>query len=198
MMGRYLEICTEVEREFVRARRLHGERIHCRPGCSDCCSQLFQITEIEAAFVSRGVRKLDVAARERMTSRALVYLEERRKLVAASGEPEAWGSLPPPGTRLACPALEDGVCGIYQHRPLICRKFGIPLYNPDKPERVFACELNFRDGEAIEDGKLIQIQTGIHQRWKQVQADYNAAGGRRDQEPISVARAIVEDFSALV
>lgn len=197
MMGRYLEICSEVEREFLRARRLHGERIHCRRGCSDCCSQLFQITEIEAAFVSRGVRKLDLAVRERMTARALVYLEERRKLVADNGEPEAWGSLPAPGTRLACPALEDGVCGIYEHRPLICRKFGIPLYNPDKPGRVFACELNFRDGEAIEDGKLIQIQTGIHERWKQVQADYNAAGGRRDHEPISVARAIVEDFSEL-
>jgi Fe-S-cluster containining protein len=198
MMGRYLEVCTEVEREFLRARRLHGDRIHCRPGCSDCCSQLFQITEIEAAFVSRGARKLDPTARQRLVARALVHLDERRQLVAANGEPEAWGSLPAPGTRLACPALEEGgVCGIYEHRPLICRKFGIPLYNPDKPERVFACELNFRDGEAIEDGKLIQIQTGIHQHWKQVQADYNAAGGRRDPEPITVARAIVEDFSDL-
>lgn len=123
-------------------------------------------------------------------------MKERKTLLAgATGEPEAWGSLPPPGHRLACPALRNGVCTIYEYRPLICRKFGIPLYNPDKPGRVYACELNFRDGEGIEDNKLIQIQSGIHDDWKRVQAAYNDAGGRRDPSPITVARAIVEDFS---
>jgi hypothetical protein len=114
--------------------------------------------------------------------------------VSANGEPEAWGSLPPRGTRLACPALEDGVCQIYEYRPLICRKFGIPLYNPDRPGRVYACELNFGDGEEIVDGKLVQIQTGIHQEWKLLQSDYNDAGLPRDVEPLTVARALLEDF----
>jgi Fe-S-cluster containining protein len=98
---------------------------------------------------------------------------------------------------LPCPALEDGVCTIYEQRPLICRKFGIPLYNPDKPGQVFACELNFKDGDEIADGQLVQIQTGIHQRWKALQADYNRAGAYRDPDPITVARAILEDFSGL-
>ena len=197
VIDRYLEICSEVEREFSRNRRLHGDRIHCRPGCTDCCHQLFQITEIEAACISRGVKKLDRAVREGLLRRAGPYMEARRKLVAANGEPEAWGSLPPVGTRLACPALEDGVCQIYEFRPLICRKFGIPLYNPDKPGRIFACELNFKDGEEIADSELVQIQTGIHGRWRKVQADYNEAGGVRDLEPLTVARAILEDFSDL-
>jgi len=197
MIGRYQEICKQFEREFERNRRLHGERIHCRAGCSDCCHQLFQITEIEAAYVSRGVLTMDPAIRGRLQERARTYMEARRSLVTAQGEPEAWGSLPPVGTRLACPALEDGVCTIYEHRPLICRKFGIPLYNPDKPGRVFACELNFANGEEIQDPDLIQIQTAIHQDWKQVQAGYNRAGGRRDRAPITVARALLEDFSGL-
>lgn len=198
MIGRYLEICTEVEEEFARGRRRYGQRIRCGPGCSDCCHQLFQITEVEAAHVSAGVRALDPAARERLDERARTYVEERKRLVSRTGEPEAWGSLPPRGTRLPCPALEDGICQIYDFRPLICRKFGIPLYNPDKPGRVFACELNFRDGDEIDDPQLVQIQTGIHERWKQVQADYNAEGRFRDPEPITVARAILEDFSTLM
>ncbi|MCS7026508.1 MAG: YkgJ family cysteine cluster protein [Bryobacteraceae bacterium] len=184
-----------VEEEFERNRRLHGERIHCRAGCSDCCHQLFQITEIEAAWISQGVKSLPEEKRSQLQARASSYLQERAKLVAVNGEPEAWGALPPPGTRLACPALEEGKCAIYEYRPLICRKFGIPLYNPDKPGRVFACELNFRPGEAIEDGQLVQIQTAIHQQWKQVQADYNEAGLRRDERPITVARALLEDFA---
>lgn len=191
---RYREVRAEFAREFERNRALHGARIHCGPGCSDCCHQLFQITEIEAAEVSRGVALLDEQTAARLRTRAAAYIEARRALVSATGEPEAWGSLPPTGARLACPALENGICAIYEHRPLMCRKFGIPLWNPDRPGRVYACELNFRAGDEIVDPDLIQIQTAIHDKWKQTQAAYNQAGGFRDSEPITVARAMVEQF----
>ena len=195
MIDAFERICLQIDEEFDRNRRLHAARIQCRPGCTDCCQQLFQITEVEAAYISRGMKTLDAALQEELKARARPYLEERQKLVARTGEPEAWGSLPAPGTRLPCPALRGGVCAIYDFRPLICRKFGMPLYNPDKPGRVFACELNFRDGEEIHDPHLIQIQTGIHQRWKAVEQDYNDATRPRDAEPLTVARAILEDFS---
>ncbi len=194
LIGQYVEICTRMEEEFARNRRLHGEKIHCRAGCADCCSQLFQITEIEASPIWRAMQAMDAAERGQLQAKAREYLVERRKMVSARGEPEAWGSLPPPGTRLPCPALVDGCCRIYEARPLICRKFGIPLWNPDRPGRVYACELNFQEGEEIVDGDLIQIQTAIHQDWKQVQADYNRGGGRREEESISVARAMGEEL----
>ncbi len=195
VIDQYSKTCTAVDEEFARNRRLHGSRIQCRPGCSDCCHQLFQITEIEAGCISAGLRQMPEGARKKLIDRAIPYLEARQKIVAIKGEQEAWGNLPPPGSRLACPALIDGECQIYDYRPLICRKFGIPLYNPDKPGRVFACQLNFRDGEEIEDDRLISIQTGIHTRWRHVQSSYNDAGGYRDPNPITVARAIIEDFS---
>ncbi len=188
----YTDIKAAWEEEFNRNRDIHGSRINCRAGCSDCCHQLFQITEVEAAEVHRGVLAMQPDRRLRLRQKSHRYLEQRHRMVAATGEPEAWGSLPPPGSRLACPALEDGVCGIYEHRPLICRKFGIPLWNPDRPGRVHACELNFRAGDEIEDGELVQIHTDLHHAWKAVQAAYNAAGGHRDSQPFTVARAIVE------
>lgn len=197
MMDRYVQISSAVDAEFARNRGIYGNKLQCRAGCSDCCSQLFQITEIEAARVSEGVKSLPSALRERLKGKAVPYLETRRKMITAEGEPESWGSLPPVGSRLPCPALEDGVCSIYEFRPLICRKFGIPLYNPDKPGQVFACELNFKAGDSIEDDELVEIQTEIHHAWKQVQTDYNDAGGYRDAEVITVARAILEDFSGL-
>lgn len=198
MIGRYNRICTSVETEFQRNRDIYGKQIHCGPGCSDCCSQLFQITEIEAAWISHGVGQLAAEQRQRLQAKAGPYLEARNRMVTAQGEQEAWGSLPPRGTRLACPALEDGICTIYDYRPLICRKFGIPLYNPDRPGQVFACELNFKNGDAIDDGRLVQIQTAIHQEWNEVQGEYNRRGFRRDPKPITVARAIIEDFSGFI
>ncbi len=186
---RYRQICGEVAEEFDRNRALHGARIQCRAGCSDCCHQIFQITEIEAEWIQEGVRRMEPERRETLVTRARAYLLERARLSPGG---ERWGRLPPEGTRLACPALEDGACQIYEYRPLICRRFGMPIFNPDRPDRLMACEKNFRAGEAIEDGALVQIQTGIHNRWKQVQRDYNDAGGFRDEEPISVGRALVE------
>jgi Fe-S-cluster containining protein len=195
MIGRYEQICTNYAEEFERNRRLHGEAIHCRAGCSDCCHQLFQITEIEAAIVSRGAAQLPDHLRAEAARRAASYLTSREKITATAGEPEAWGSLPPPGARLPCPALQDGTCLIYDYRPLICRKFGMPLWNPDRPGRVYACELNFQPGQEILDPQLIRIQSALHQDWKALQACYNQRGGKRDNRPITVARALIEDFS---
>src|SRR5713101_4745818 len=104
----YSKMAAEWEAEFARNQRQYRERIHCRKGCSDCCSQMFQITEVEAAYVSRAVKDLPPEPRERMRQRAREYLPAREKLLAEKAVPDAWGSLPPPGLRLPCPALEEG------------------------------------------------------------------------------------------
>ena len=189
-------LASDWEAEFARNKQLHGARIQCRRGCTDCCHHLFQITELEAAFISTAVKNLPAEKRQSLESRARKYTEERVKLLFDRQVPDAWGSLPPPGLRLACPALEDGACQIYEYRPLICRKYGMPLYNPQKPDRVFACELNFKPGEEIVDSQLVQIHTGLYDQAVKVQAEYNRQGGRRDSKPINVARAILEGFEA--
>lgn len=190
----YLGIAREWQAEFQRNRNRYGERIRCRRGCSDCCSQLFPITEVEGAYISKGVKALPEGERQALRARARVYMRERASLLASRDVPDAWGALPPAGLRLPCPALVDGVCSIYEHRPLICRRYGIPLYNPQKPGQIFACELNFQPGEEITDPGLVQIHTGLYDRWRSLQAGFNERGGRRDPEPVTVARAILEDF----
>lgn len=190
----YLQICDDVAREFGRNLKRYGDRLRCGKGCTDCCHHIFQITEIEAAYVSLGVKTLPEALRKRLVERARLHLPKRQKLMSAHGRIEAWGTLPEPDMRLACPALENGVCVIYDHRPLVCRKFGIPIYNPDNPDRIYACELNFKPGEEIVDDDLIPIQTDIYGRWIGIQRAYRRAGGRLEKRPISVARAILEDF----
>src|SRR5947208_710780 len=77
----YLKIAAEWEAEFARNQRRYGEKIHCRKGCSDCCSQMFQITELEAAYISRAVKELLPEARLRMEQRAREYLPQREALL---------------------------------------------------------------------------------------------------------------------
>ncbi|PYV04252.1 MAG: hypothetical protein DMG26_07965 [Acidobacteria bacterium] len=73
----YLRIAADWEAEFARNQRQYGEKIHCRKGCSDCCGQMFQITELEAAHISRAVKELSPEARVRMEQRAREYLPSR-------------------------------------------------------------------------------------------------------------------------
>jgi len=189
-----LRVASAWEAEFDRNKQLHGAKIQCRRGCTDCCHHLFRITELEAALISTAVKNLPPERRIPLQERARQYALDREKLLSDQQVTDAWGNLPPPGLRLACPALKDGACQIYEHRPLICRKYGMPLYNPVKPDRVFACELNFQPGEEIDDPQLVQIHTGLYHQAVDVQAEYNQQGGRRDPKPINVARAILEDF----
>jgi Fe-S-cluster containining protein len=142
---------------------------------------LFRITELDAESIEEGIRKLKPEIRDALRDRAGKYLEAEK-------------TLPQSGRRrLPCPALVDNICTIYDFRPVLCHKFGMPLFNPDRPERILACELNFRDGEEIHDPDLIQIQTGIHKAWKQLQADHASSRGSGASQTWNVAAAILRD-----
>jgi Fe-S-cluster containining protein len=135
---------------------------------------VFAISRLEASEVARGVAALPDGLRRQVEARATEYLE--RRLLR--------------GETIACPALHEERCSIYEHRPLMCHKFGMPLFNPDKPDRIFACELNFAEGEEIHDPDLIQIQTGIHEAWTQLKTDVEAMHGSTG-ERLTVAHAIL-------
>lgn len=190
----YFSVSAAWNAEFERARKLHGAKIHCGKGCCECCSQMFRITEIEAAYISAGVKQLPEGRRVELRAKAREYQARREELLACNQLSDEWDTPHHPGLRLPCPALENGACSIYEHRPMICRKYGIPLFNPRKPERIFACELNFKPGEEVADPDLVQIHTALHERWEDVQSRFNEQGGKRDPKPLTVARAILEDF----
>lgn len=204
----YETVCALVGAEFARSTerfRDHpapggGKGLQCRRGCTACCSQLFDVTLLEAAYISRHLRRLPREKQTELRRRAHAYRPQRQKLLEGRAG-ERWaqqveGRLPLEGLRLPCPALDsDGSCSIYEARPLVCRKFGMPLYNPRRPGMLGACELNFSTGEEIEPGDIVVHQTRIFERWERVQADVRQAGPD-PPGPLTVADALLEDYDA--
>lgn len=174
--------------------------LQCRRGCTACCSQLFDITLLEAAYISRHVRRLPPEKQSELRRRAEAYRPQREKLLEGRAR-ERWaqeieGRLPLEGLRLPCPALDpDGACSIYEARPLVCRKFGMPLYTPRRPRVLGACELNFFPGEEFEPGDLVVHQSRIYERWEEVKARLHEAYSSLPG-PLTVADALLEDFDA--
>lgn len=123
--------------------RYRGQ-IQCRPGCSECCHQSFRVSELEGMLLREGFKdSLTPAVQAEVLARARGY---------AAGD--------------ACPVLSDaGECRLYDHRPRICRKYGIPLWHPDRPHELKTCRLNFREAEDLEADLIVEPQAGWAEDW---------------------------------
>lgn len=95
---------AKVDAFFARAHAAHGPMITCRAGCDACCHRRFSVTGVEADALRRHLDALDATEREALRARA------------------RWGD------PARCAALgDDGRCGVYAARPILCRTHGLAL-----------------------------------------------------------------------
>lgn len=153
---KYSKLLKLIDSEFNRNKSLHGEKIKCGKGCSKCCHQNFRITGIDAEVIAVHINSLTDEEINILTSKAYEYLQSKE-------------NLPKP-----CPALSlDGVCTIYEARPVVCRRFGPPMFDYKTPDRIHSCELNFSEGEEIIDEDLVERQTEIGKMWDEIKDEFN-------------------------
>jgi Fe-S-cluster containining protein len=102
-------------------------------GCEDnCCTQRFHHhTLAEYHYLLEGMKAAEPEPASRILVKAKIVLDSYRK------EIEVGEVLP-----LMCPVNFDGLCGLYGHRPMICRMHGLPhrFRRPDgREERGGGC-----------------------------------------------------------
>jgi Fe-S-cluster containining protein len=190
---------AKVDAEFHRVSGMFAERMRCGRGCSMCCSQMFSISLVEAAYISRAVRAMAEDERRRLQSAARAYTGRAKELAGtADGDSEDEEAITPrPGLRLPCPALIGDACSIYNARPIICRKWGIPVFNPGKPSELQACELNFRPGEEIEIEGLLEPQVELIEQWVQLKGRAQKTF-EHPKMTATVAEAILKDYEEIL
>ncbi len=194
----YERHASSVDAEFHRVFEQFADRMQCGKGCSMCCSQMFSISLIEAAYISRAVKAMPEERRHRLRASARDYIAKARKLTLDNDEDDGEEAITPrPGLRLPCPALIDDACSIYDARPLICRKWGIPLFNPKKPVELQACELNFRPGEEVDITGLLEPQVSLLEEWVELK-DQTRKTLRHPKMTTTVAEAIMYDFEDIL
>lgn len=105
-----------------RVMDAYAGKFKCRKGCSDCCSSDRSVSAVEYANAAR----------------VLAELPEKKRTRLQAQKP----------SKKRCSMLLDGVCSIYEARPLICRSHGLPLVLERSKGRqmVDVCPLNFTDG----------------------------------------------------
>lgn len=93
-------------------------------GCpTNCCYSYFQHhTYVEWAYLWEGMRVLSEVRRERYLQRAREWVTQARITLDKGKRPH-----------LMCPLNDDGLCGVYDYRLMICRLHGVPneMIRPD-------------------------------------------------------------------
>lgn len=110
----------------------------CKKGCHHCCSEPLFVDEREADLI---IRNIPIEHWARIESQIEAWLTKAMPFLARSEPPGAveWRQSDNP-----CPLLVDGLCSVYEHRPMGCRTF-FALENPENcamPQREhqkFAC-----------------------------------------------------------
>ncbi len=166
-------LTRETEARFDAIHERHRQRMECRPGCSACCRARLSVTRLEEHVIRAGLEGMEPAARRAIRERVTE-----------------------PG-REYCPALEqDGRCGIYAHRPLICRGFGVPQRRHGQvpmiqPPVIDVCDLNFTDVrlERLPDEDILE-QSEIEERVAELNRTFCEARGLDPAERIPLAQIL--------
>ena len=133
---------------FERATAALLNEVPCRLGCTNCCIGPFPITILDVQTLQQGLAGLLPDHRHRIEQRAIEHtaaMETAFPQLTHTNLIDNWSDqeidrLVTAFHHHPCPALEpDGRCGIYQHRPLVCRSMGIPT--EDRGMAYGACEV---------------------------------------------------------
>lgn len=147
-------------------------------GCPDnCCDSYFlHYTYSEWAYLWEGIRCLDDARLDRIMHRAREYVDQSRQLIARGERPQ-----------LMCPLNEEGRCGLYSHRLMICRTHGVPatLTRPDGRHQrfpgCFRCQELVNASSGGEPEAPAMDRTIVYKRLAQLEARF--LGDRRGVFP---------------
>lgn len=85
-------------------------------GCEEnCCTSYFQHhTYVEWLYLWQGMNKLPEAKRNEYIERSQDYVRNANAMLESGVRP-----------KIMCPLNDNGLCGVYKHRLMICRMHGV-------------------------------------------------------------------------
>ncbi len=100
-----------------------GRKVSCRKGCTACCSYLLPLSAPEAMQLAGDIAEFSPQQRDELLRRfdgvcGRIFASARPKSSTAESLGEWYA-----GLQASCPFQVDGLCSIYEQRPLACREW---------------------------------------------------------------------------
>jgi len=157
------------ERTFQRVAKEYPNQVNCRIGCDDCCYAIFDLSLIEAFYISRkfneafeGSRLNSLKESANRSDRQTHKIKRSAHRDMMAGKDEALILMEMAAVRIECPLLNgEHQCELYAYRPITCRLYGIPTAIGGAGH---SCgKSGFREGEAYPTVNLDPIQRKLHE-----------------------------------
>lgn len=95
-------------------------RVACKKGCFYCCKEPVYASRQEVAVLADRVRAMPAEEQDRIKA-DLARVVQKMKESGILQHPEEKLAFPYRALNLWCPLLKDGLCSVYEDRPLSCR-----------------------------------------------------------------------------
>ena len=147
---RYTRILNRADAFFRDVIRKQPQNLQCGRGCSLCCYGLFEIGAADIPLIADGLAGVHPARRKRIIQRAQDVIVSSHHPALREASPVEKDEFFERTASTPCPNLSDaGECMIYDHRPLVCRTFGLPVRDGDR-YLDDVCDLNFNAASKAE------------------------------------------------
>jgi Fe-S-cluster containining protein len=141
----YKRILKHADDFFRSVMKSQPQNLQCGRGCSLCCYGLFEIGAADVPVLAEGLEALHPMRRRKIVRRAVEIIAAARHPNLRESNPLEKDEFFSRTASVACPNLnESGECMVYEHRPLVCRTFGLPLRDGDR-YLGDVCDLNFNE-----------------------------------------------------
>ena len=131
--SKYQEFLHGVDQIFTKMKSDYPQEVRCDQGCTDCCYALFDLTLIESLYLSDKFSRIDSNLKNQIlieadkADRKTAKIKKELHKEHQKGVPEEEILRRASKIKIRCPLLVDGKCVLYEHRPVTCRLYGIPM-----------------------------------------------------------------------
>ena len=198
---KYEAVVNMVDQVFNRVKKEFPKEVFCREKCSDCCYAIFDLTLIEALYLSHkfketfsGHEKAELIAVADKTDRVLVKMKRDayKKVKEGADQIEIVGRMSQ--ERVRCPLLgENNLCLMYEYRPITCRVYGIPTSTAGASH--ICGRTNFVQGKAYPTLNMDKIYTQLQLLSAELVKDIKSSNIRMHELLIPVSMAMITDFN---
>lgn len=126
----YKTLIASLDDQVGQLTAVYKPYMQCHKGCSSCCIDSFKISYVECLALLYGFSQLPP--------------ETGAQIVENLQKPNG-----------RCPILVDDACALYEHRPVICRAFGVLL---ERRGEVYTCDLNFKDFKSDKPQQVLAMK----------------------------------------
>ncbi len=132
---KYEALVEKVERVFEQMKNKFPAEVQCKPGCSDCCNALFDLTLIESLYINfhfnqqfkKGSQRDLLIEKANRADRQTYKIKRAAYKLTQEDSDDERAIKEVSLKRIRCPLLNDqDLCNLYDFRPIACRIYGIP------------------------------------------------------------------------